>query len=123
MPLNFPRQAECGLRIHPATFMLIYPRYLSLPIRPSHITPGVPAILGLPASHPAHEVVEEPRSPGRAADMLMGNTGFTANPAGRIRTVASFLIPFLLAAAPAASVQAQEVPGAVAYGVQFVGAP
>jgi hypothetical protein len=55
--------------------------------------------------------------------MLMGNTGFTANPAGRIRTVASFLIPFLLAAAPAASVQAQEVPGAVAYGVQFVCSP
>lgn len=43
----------------------------------------------------------------------------TANLTGRIRTVASFLIPFLLAAAHTASVQAQEAPGAGAYGVQF----
>jgi hypothetical protein len=47
----------------------------------------------------------------------------TANPAGRIRTVASFLIPFLLALAHTASVQAQEAPGARAYGVQFICSP
>jgi hypothetical protein len=48
----------------------------------------------------------------------------TANPAGRIRTAASFLlIPFLLAAGHMASAQAQEAPGAGAYGVQFVCSP
>ena len=47
----------------------------------------------------------------------------TAYPAGQIRILASCLISFLLAAAHAVPAQAQEAPGAGAYGVQFFCSP